>query len=207
MFGNPLPWKKTDLTPNLGGIDETDDMRPGLGWKALQNLQNFVRRGGLLITANDTSNFAVTFGFTPGVSIAPPQRLRVTGSVLRSKTGRRSQPDCLRLRRQPGDLLRQRPDLQPEQSQSAAEADDAAPERRRTSRQVAARSDDPDTPQNRPPVEIPEEPKAEIWEATPLTSEQLRNGIIRHSAVGAAPRRLALRRRARTAGLRTARSG
>src|SRR4030095_3143986 len=26
--GSPLPWKKTDLTPNLG-VDETDDMRPG----------------------------------------------------------------------------------------------------------------------------------------------------------------------------------
>ena len=48
MFGNPLPWKKSELTPNLGGIDETDDMRPGLGWGGLQNLQNFARRGGLL---------------------------------------------------------------------------------------------------------------------------------------------------------------
>jgi hypothetical protein len=60
MFGNPLPWKKSELTPNLGGIDETDDMRPGLGWSGVQNLENFVRRGGLLITANDTANFAVT---------------------------------------------------------------------------------------------------------------------------------------------------
>jgi hypothetical protein len=32
-------------------------------------------------------------------------------------------------------------------------------------------------PQNRPPVEIPEEPKSEAWEATPLTAEQLRNGV------------------------------
>ena len=31
MYGNPLPWKKTPLTPNLGKIDETDDMRPGSG--------------------------------------------------------------------------------------------------------------------------------------------------------------------------------
>ncbi len=31
MSGNPLPWKKTDLTPNLGNTDETDDMRPGIG--------------------------------------------------------------------------------------------------------------------------------------------------------------------------------
>ena len=32
MYGNPLPWKVTPLTPNLGKTDETDDMRPGLGW-------------------------------------------------------------------------------------------------------------------------------------------------------------------------------
>src|SRR5262249_61629984 len=37
--------------------------------------------------------------------------------------------------------------------------------------------DDRDTPQNRPPSELPEEPKSEVWEATPLSPEQLRNGI------------------------------
>ena len=86
MYGNPLPWKVTPLTPNLGKTDQTDDMRPGLGWSGLEHLHEFVRQGGLLLVANDTSNFAVTFGFTPGVSIAPTQRLKVTGSALRSKT-------------------------------------------------------------------------------------------------------------------------
>src|SRR5205085_6852991 len=32
MTGNPLPWKTTDKTPNIGKLDSTDDMRPGLGW-------------------------------------------------------------------------------------------------------------------------------------------------------------------------------
>ena len=85
MYGNPLPWKVTQLTPNLGKTDETDDMRPGLGWAGLEHLQEFVRKGGLLITANDTTNFAVAFGFTPGVSIGATTRLKVTGSALRSK--------------------------------------------------------------------------------------------------------------------------
>ena len=31
MWGNPMPWKTTQLTPNLGRIDATDDIRPGLG--------------------------------------------------------------------------------------------------------------------------------------------------------------------------------
>src|SRR4029077_5644680 len=85
MYGNPLPWKVTSLTPNLGKTDETDDMRPGLGWPGLDHLQEFVRKGGLLITANDTANFVVAFGLTPGVSISQAQKLKVTGSALRSK--------------------------------------------------------------------------------------------------------------------------
>ncbi|HXK06336.1 MAG TPA: hypothetical protein VMS37_28330, partial [Verrucomicrobiae bacterium] len=38
-------------------------------------------------------------------------------------------------------------------------------------------ADDPDLPQGRTPVEAPEEPHAEVWEATPLTSEQMRNPV------------------------------
>ena len=37
--------------------------------------------------------------------------------------------------------------------------------------------DDPDTVQGRPPVEVPEIPKAEVWEALPLTDEQRRNAM------------------------------
>ena len=47
MFGNPLPWKVTELTPNLGNTDQTDDMRPGLGWQGLEHLHEFVARGRL----------------------------------------------------------------------------------------------------------------------------------------------------------------
>ena len=40
--------------------------------------------------------------------------------------------------------------------------------------------DDPDLPQGRPAVELPELPKAETWEAVPLTDDQRRNntGVI-----------------------------
>ncbi len=175
MFGNPLPWKTTALTPNLGKIDATDDMRPGLGWAGLQHLQNFVRRGGLLITANDTANFAVAFGFTPGVSITSPQRLRVTGSVLRSRMVDEASPiaygyndrlaifcangPIFNLSNMVGGRGGRRP---------SGEGD------RMTGRGTP---DDPDTPQNRPVAELPEAPHAEIWEATPLTDEQRRNGV------------------------------
>jgi hypothetical protein len=176
MFGNPLPWKKTDLTPNLGRIDETDDIRPGLGWSGLQNLQEFVQRGGLLITANDTSNFAVTFGFAPGVSIAPPQRLRVTGSVLRSKLVDGASPimygynDNLAIFCANGPIFNLSNQIggRGGRRQSGEGAD------RLTGRGTP---DDPDTVQNRVPDVIPEQPRAEVWEAMPLTDEQRRNGI------------------------------
>ncbi len=48
MWGNPLPWQKTDLTPNLGRIDSTPDMRPGLTYAGVDHLREFVTKGGLL---------------------------------------------------------------------------------------------------------------------------------------------------------------
>ena len=85
MWGNPLPWKKTAETPNLGSEDQTDDMRPGLGWTGVAHLQTFVRNGGLLLTVMDTADLAVSTGFTPGLSVAQRQRMRIVGSVVRSK--------------------------------------------------------------------------------------------------------------------------
>jgi hypothetical protein len=186
MFGNPLPWKKTDLTPNLGGIDETDDMRPGLGWSGVENLQNFVRRGGLLITASDTAGFAVSLGFTNGVSIQAPQRLRVTGSVLRSRMIDAASPiaygynDNLAIFCANGPIFNLSNFVSGRGGRRfAGESGD-----RLTGRGTV---DDPDTVQNRPAAEIPEEVKSEIWEAAPPTDEQLRNAI-NLIPVGARPR-------------------
>ncbi len=176
MFGNPLPWKKTELTPNLGGTDETDDMRPGLGWLGLQHLQMFVRNGGLLITANDTANFAVSFGFTQGVSITPPQRLRVTGSVLRSKMIDAASPIMYGYNDNLAIFCANGPIFNLSNTAGGRGGRRITPEggERFTGRGAP---DDPDTPQNRAPSELPEEPKAEPWEAMPLTAEQLRNGV------------------------------
>jgi hypothetical protein len=81
MYGNALPWQKTDLTPNLGRIDSTADMRAGLGYDGLQHLQKFVEQGGLLITCEDTAQFAIDTGMAPGVSVAHGDA-NVVGTVL-----------------------------------------------------------------------------------------------------------------------------
>ncbi len=81
MWNNPMPWQKTDLTPNLGNIDATPDIRPGLGSEGLAHLKSFVEQGGLLITCEDTAQFAIDVGLAPGVSIAGSDS-RVVGTVL-----------------------------------------------------------------------------------------------------------------------------
>jgi Zinc carboxypeptidase len=92
MWSNPMPWQKTDLTPNLGLIDSTADMRPGLGYEGLMNLRSFVEQGGLLITSQDTAQFAIEMGLAPGVSIAPHGDARVVGTVLNTEFVSRENP-------------------------------------------------------------------------------------------------------------------
>ena len=82
MWGNPMPWQKTDLTPNLGRIDSTEDMRPGLGLEGVAHLKDFVAKGGLLITSEDTAQFAIDEGLAPGVFVNRAANLHVVGSVL-----------------------------------------------------------------------------------------------------------------------------
>jgi hypothetical protein len=81
-WSNPMPWQKSELTPNLGAIDSTPDIRPGLGYEGLAHLTKFVEQGGLLITCEDTAQFAIDTGLAPGVSLAPHGEVRVVGSVL-----------------------------------------------------------------------------------------------------------------------------
>jgi hypothetical protein len=82
MWNNAMPWQKSELTPNLGRLDSTADIRPGMGYDGLEHLKKFVEQGGLLITCEDTAQFAIETGLAPGVSLAPANGARVTGSVL-----------------------------------------------------------------------------------------------------------------------------
>lgn len=180
MYGNPIPWKTTPETPNIGKIDETDDIRPGLGWNGLDNLLQFVRRGGVFITVMGTADFAVTYGFTPGVSITRPTRLKMVGSILGAKTVDATSPIAYGY------------------TESFAVYGDSSPifgvsnmvggggggrfaaaEGEATDRPTGrGTSDEPDAPQGRPAAEAaPVRPRVEPWEAAPIQDEQRRNGI------------------------------
>lgn len=83
--GPALPWKKTALTPNLGRVDSTDDMRPGLGLQGVENLEHFVENGGLLVTARDTSTLAVQYGLARWVRVVDTKGLKAPGTILLAK--------------------------------------------------------------------------------------------------------------------------
>ena len=176
MYGNPIPWKTTELTPNIGKIDSTDDIRPGLGWEGMAHLQTFVQNGGVLITVDDTAEFAATYGFAPGVGTTRPNRLKVTGSVIKSRLVDGASPiaygyeDGLSVYAFDGPIFTV--------SNTVGGRGFRPPtgdERRRPTGRGT--SDDPDQPQARPGDAPPEDPKVEPWQATPVTDEQLRNGI------------------------------
>ena len=83
--GQPIPWKKSDLTPHLGLIDETDDVRRGMGYQGLTNLKAFIAAGGLFITEGSSAAFPIEMGITKRVSISRPKGLVIRGSVVRAE--------------------------------------------------------------------------------------------------------------------------
>jgi hypothetical protein len=175
MWRNPLPWKTTPLTPNIGRIDSTDDMRPGLGYEGVVKLENFVRRGGVLIVSEDTSLFANGFGLTPGLSVQSPTRLNAPGTVMRAKIVDATSPiaygysENVSIYSAPG-LVMGVSNLLGGRGGRGGDAGPGRPTGRGT-------ADEPDQPQGRPVVTIPEEPKVEPWQAAPVTDEQLRNPL------------------------------
>ena len=88
----PRPYKKTALTPNVGTIDSTDDMRGSIGVEGLMELYKFVDQGGVLITEGATSTVFPEYNLTPGVTIETPDNLYVRGSVLKAVLGERNSP-------------------------------------------------------------------------------------------------------------------
>ena len=173
MWGNTEPWQKTALTPNLGRIDATPDMRPGLGEDGVAHLRSFVEHGGLLITSEDTAEFAIAEGLAPGVSVAPRGSVKVVGSVLATVPVTESSP-----------VLRGYAGTLPAYSESGlafnvsntAGGPGHLPTQKSTHR-VTGRGgpNDEDLPEARTPEALPVLPNPHPWQATPLNEEQARN--------------------------------
>ena len=173
MWRNAMPWKNTDLTPNLGRIDSTDDMRPGLGYGGVDHLRHFVEQGGLLVTSGDTAQFAIETGLAPGVSVTSHGDLKVVGTLLDTTV---VDPKSAVLYGYSKPLT-----VYSEDGLSFNVSNTVGGTRgprfgtgdeRPTGR---GGPDDPDTPQGRPFIAPDEQPKPKAWEPMPLNEEQSRN--------------------------------
>ncbi len=176
MWRNPMPWKTTPETPNIGKIDETDDVRPGLTYQGVQNIATFVNAGGVFLTVENTADFAITMGLANGVNMNTAARLHVVGSLLRTKIVDDASPivygipDSLAVYSDGGQTFSVTNVLGTRGGRSA-DSSNARPTGRGT-------ADDSDVPQGRavldPRNEAPKRKPVQPWQAAPVTEEQER---------------------------------
>ena len=152
----PVPYKKSELTPNLGAQDQADDIRGGMGMEGLLELAKFVREGGTLLVEGSTSRDL------PRIRDHQRHHRREPDAAVRARVDharrvcRSKEPDRLRLRRAGAGLL---------QSGSGAEC------RRRLWRfwRIRRRRADPGVGQNTTPMatRLP----LSVWEPDPATQK------------------------------------
>jgi hypothetical protein len=182
MWRNPMPWRNTPATPNIGTWAQTDDIRPGLGWQGIAHLQDFVEHGGVLVAVDNTAELATTVGLAAGVTVKEIPAGHVVGSVLRTRTVDDASPinyglsDSLAAYSATGESFSVSNFRQGAGGFGNRFGADTV---RPTGRGLA---DDPDVPQGRSATldsvfAAPPPPTVELWQAQPPTDEQLRNPI------------------------------
>ena len=170
-WGNALPWMNTRETPNLGKNDSTPDMRPGLAWEGAAKLQQFVAKGGVLLTATDTSQFALAIGLGNGVSAGSSEKMKVVGAVVGTRVVDAASPiaygydDKIPAYCDDGPIFSVNNVVTPPHHHHESKE-------RATGRGT---KDDPDFVVGRAATEAPEEPEHEQWEVPVPTDEQLNN--------------------------------
>jgi zinc carboxypeptidase len=179
MWRNPVPWKNSPETPNISTLAQTDDMRPGLGWQGLENLESFVAKGGVLVTVANTAEFAVQFGLTNGVTANSAKSNSVVGSLLRTKRVDETSPivygvsDNLAVYSDDGGSF----SVSSTRGGRGGFGGGGGASGRATGRGTA---DDPDVTQGRPvdpKFEAPARATVQPWQAAPITDDMLRSPI------------------------------
>jgi hypothetical protein len=92
-IGDPVPWKQSDLMPNVGGSpDQTDDTRGGMGLEGIVKLAKFIDAGGLFVTITGNASIPLDYGLIEGVGIQATPELRARGSILSSTIADKRSP-------------------------------------------------------------------------------------------------------------------
>ncbi|MGH7592929.1 MAG: M14 family zinc carboxypeptidase, partial [Gemmatimonadales bacterium] len=180
MWRNPMPWKNSLETPNIGTWAQTDDIRPGLGFTGVEHLLEFVRRGGVFIGVNNAADFAMSVGLTNGVS-SNPARSKVVGSLLRTRIVDDASPivygviDNLAVFSEGGESFGVSNSRGGRGGGGRGAGGSAS---RATGRGTP---DDPDVVQGRlalgPRFEAPPRQTVQPWQVAPVTDDQLRNPL------------------------------
>ena len=92
QVGDPVPWAPTDDYPSLGHIDQTPDMRQGMGYDGLKNLKTFLENGGVFITEGNTAAFPIEMALTRRIAIKQTRELQARGAVVRAEVEDRTSP-------------------------------------------------------------------------------------------------------------------
>jgi hypothetical protein len=93
MWNNAMPWQKSDLTPNLGRIDSTADIRPGLGYDGPRAPQAALSsRAACSSPAKTRRSSPSTPALRPGVSVGARGDARVVGTILNTVFVARDNP-------------------------------------------------------------------------------------------------------------------
>jgi hypothetical protein len=93
LRGAAIPWKASDLTPNMAlSPDQTDDMRGGMSLAGVVNLQKFIEDGGLFIPISNCTRVAIDYGIVTGINIQDTRQLQARGSVYNATFADRRSP-------------------------------------------------------------------------------------------------------------------
>jgi hypothetical protein len=140
-------WKKTDITPNIGVEDSTDDLRGGVELEGVVHLRDFIKDGGLFITLTNSSSLPIHFGFAPGIAIRQTPNLIAGGSIFKADIADKTSPIVYGYGDTLGVYFSQAPVLGFGAGMQMGGQRGAAPAGRATGRGTAT---DPDVPQGRP---------------------------------------------------------
>jgi hypothetical protein len=176
MRGDPIPWKASSITPNLGNSpDTTDDMRGGMGLEGLLKIAKFVDGGGLFVTIAGNDSIPIDYGLIDGVSITATRELQARGSVLNSVIADKTSPIAYGYGENLAVYFSQAPVLQVSATGGLGGGGGGGgqfgdtPAGRPTGRGTLT---DPDIPQGRTFVAPPERPSGRPGEEPPMDDDQ-----------------------------------
>jgi hypothetical protein len=89
---SPLAYTRAPEFPTHGWPTGSPDITGGLGWRGIANLEDFVRRGGLLVTLGAASTLPLDGGIARDVSRAAADGVDNPGSALRALFRRPDHP-------------------------------------------------------------------------------------------------------------------